>query len=210
MPPELLRHPKVAARAKKRRRAPGDLLLDQALDHDAMRALPDADRRGRPDIAHLFLLLALDSPLTKRGLTRVLIHTRHDELIRVRPDTRIMRHQPKFVALLEDLLRQGEVPRGDPLLTAERDRPLEGVVRELPGTRVLLDAAGAPARSPRFADLARAGDVSVALGGFPRGAFRQAQPSWFDHVLRVADEEITAAAALVPALAGFEDALLGG
>lgn len=210
MPEELQRHPKVVARAKKRRRAPEHLLLDQALDHEAMRTLSDdAARRGRPDIAHFALLLAHDSLLMKRDLVRVLIHTRNDELVRVRPDTRIMRNQTKFVTLVEDLLRQGEVPLRDPLLTLERARPLASVLaEEARGQKVLLDEKGDFARSSSFADMFRRGDLTIVLGAFPRGPFRQADAAAFDRVVRVADEELTAWSALVPVIAGCEDAAL--
>ena len=209
MPRDLQRHPKVVARAKKRRRAPEHLVLDQAFDHEAMRDLSDGDRRGRPDIAHLVVLLAQDSLLAKAGQVRVLVHTRDDALIRVRADTRIMRNQAKFVTLAEDLLRQGEVPREDPLLTLERGRDLESVVREeARGTKVLMDVGGQLLRTRGFTDLFRAGDLTVVLGGFPRGPFRQAKREWFDRVVRVADEELTVWSALVPVLAGCEDGLL--
>ena len=80
----------------------------------------------------------------------------------------------------------------------------------LDGPRVLLDEGGPLARTPRFADLARShADLTFVLGGFPRGAFRQAPHDAFDHVLRVADEPLAVWSALVPVLAGCEDALLG-
>lgn len=209
VPPELARHPKLLVRSKKRRRPVDQLLLDQAVDHDAMRALADGDRRGRPDIAHFWLLLVMDSLVAKRKAARVLVHTRHDELIRVRPDARLPRSQPKTYQLFEDLLRQGEVPLGAPLLSLERGRSLVSVVREeSKGARVLMDVGGERARAGRFEALARAGDVTIVTGGFPRGAYRQAKPEWFDHVLRVADEELTVWSAMVPVLAGFEDANL--
>lgn len=210
VPKELWAHPKVAARAKKRRRAPQDLLLDQAVDHDAMRTLEDADRRGRPDIAHVWLLLTMDGLLNRHGQARVLLHTRNDELVRVRPDTRLPRNQPKMVQLFEDLLRQGEVPHGNPLLTLERGRTLESVVKEeARGAKVLMDVGGELGRAARFAELARKGDLTIVTGGFPRGAYRQAKREWFDHVIRVADEELTVWSAMVPVIAGCEDALLG-
>ena len=96
VPVELQKDPNVLARSKKRRRAAQHLLLDQAIDHEAMAQLADGDRRGRPDIAHMWMLLALDSLLSRREQLRVLMHTRHDELIRVSEKTRIMRSQPKF------------------------------------------------------------------------------------------------------------------
>jgi rRNA small subunit pseudouridine methyltransferase Nep1 len=205
MPPELRRHPKVLARAKRRRRDPERLLLDQALDHEAMRGLRDAERRGRPDITHVCLLLLLDSPLNAAGRLRVLVHTQDDALIRVDPATRIMRNGAKFAQLVEDLLRQGEVPAGRPLLTLERGVRLPDALP--PGPVVLLDEAGTLARTPEFARLARAHpDLTLVLGAFPRGAIRE--PPRADHVLRVADAPLSAWSALVPALAGFEDALL--
>lgn len=210
MPRALQRHPEVVRRAKQRRREPAHLLLDQALDHKAMRDLSEeGDRRGRPDIAHVFLLLLQDSLLNQRQQARVLLHTRDDALVRVRPDTRIMRHGPKFAQLVEDLLRQGEVPLGQPLLTAEKGWPLRRVLdEEARGTRVLLDESGTLARTSAFETLARGGDATFVLGGFPRGRFRQAEPAWFDHVLRVADAPVSSWTALVPVLAGCEDALL--
>lgn len=212
VPEALWKEPSVAARAKKRRREPRHLLLDQAADHKAMRLLPEGDRRGRPDIAHVVTLLVQDSPLTARGETRLLLHTRHDELVHVRPDTRIMRNQAKFYTLLEDLLRQGRVPLDDPLLTLEKGRPLASVLaREAKGHRVLLDESGAPARSAAFARLARAhADLTVVLGGFPKGAWRAVDPAGFDEVLRVHDAPVSAWTALVPVLAGLEDARLEG
>lgn len=209
MPRELQAHPKVVARAKKRRRDPEHLLLDQAADHEAMRALPHGERRGRPDIAHVWSLLVMDSLVARRGLARAFIHTRDDGLVRIRADARLPRNQAKLYQLLEDLLRQGEVPLGAPVLTVEKGRSLESVVREeAKGARVLMDVGGELGRAERFAALARAGDLTVVTGGFPRGSYQQAVPSWFDHVVRVADEELTVWSAMVPVLAGCEDAVL--
>lgn len=208
IPAELQKHANLLARAKKRRRAVQHLLLDQAVDHEAMATLAtDGDRRGRPDIAHMWMLLALDSLLSRRKQLRILLHTRHDELIRVSEKTRIMRSQPKFYQLMEDLLRQGRVPQQAPLLTLEPKRSLESIVKEeARGTKVLMDVGGELWRAPEFAAAARASpDLTVVTGGFPRGSFRQAKREWFDKVVRVADEELTVWSAMVPALAGLED-----
>lgn len=208
MPPELRRDPRVVARAKKRRRAPEHLILDQAVDHEAMAALPGGDRRGRPDIAHFWALLVMDSLVAKRGAARALVHTRNDELVRVRPETRLPRSQAKFYQLVEDLLRQGEVPLRSPLLTVERGRSLASILKEeARGTKLLMDVGGERARGAQFAAWARMGDVTIVTGGFPRGAFVQADRASFDHVCSVAGEELTVWSAMVPVLAGFEDAL---
>lgn len=209
MPRELQEHPLVQARAKRRRRPPAQLLLDQAVDHKAMRELPEGERRGRPDLAHLFLLLVQDSLLNAEGRVRVLVHTRHDELIRVRPDTRIMRNQAKFYQLMEDLLRQGRVPLDAPLLTLARDVPLGEALAGLEGTKVLLDESGEMARGADFTALARENeDVTLVMGGFPRGGYRGVTGADVDMVLRVADAPLSLWSALVPVLSGLEDAFL--
>lgn len=208
VPPELLGAPSVKRRARERRREAAQLLLDQAADHKAMEALADGPRRGRPDIVHVLTLLVQDSPLTAKRQTRVLWHTQKDELVRVRPDLRPPRAQATFYKLCEDLLRQGKVPLHHPLLMRETGRSLARVLKEeAKGPVVLLDPAGEPARSPDFARLAREhADLTLVVGGFAHGTWR-ARPK-AERTLRVAATPITAASALVPALAGFEDALL--
>lgn len=207
VPPELLAAPSVKRRARERRRPPAQLLLDQASDHASMKDLPDGKRRGRPDIVHLLTLLVQDSPLTARRLTRVMWHTKDDALVRVRPDLRPPRAQHTFYKMCEDLLRQGVVPSTQPLLTLERDRTLEGILaKEARGPVVLLAEGGEAMRSPEFAALARAGDVTFVLGGFAHGDWR-ARPR-ADRVVSVAEGPLTAASALVPVLGGCEDALL--
>lgn len=208
VPRELLGAPSVKRRARERRRPPEHLLLDQARDHEALAALPDGDRRGRPDIVHLVTLLVQDSPLAAAGQTRLLWHTRNGELVHVRRDLRPPRAQSKFYQLCEDLLRQGEVPMGKPLLRMERGVSLsEALAREGKGPIVLLAEEGAPARTPTFTALAREhADLTLLVGGFPRGTWREEPPR--QAAYRVHHAPLTAASALVPVLAGFEDALL--
>lgn len=205
IPEKLLTAPSVKRRARERRREASWLLLDQAADHKAMRDLPEGDRRGRPDIVHFALLLLQDSPIEKR----VLIHTRDDALIRVRPDLRPPRSQPKTYQLFEDLLRQGRVPIDrEPLMTLEKDWHLWKVLAaEAKGPVVMLDEDGERARTSTFADLARANaDLTIVAGAFPRGAWRE-KPK-VDRVVSVSGQPIPLWSALVPVLAGLEDAVL--
>lgn len=208
VPDELLEAPSVKARSRHRRRKPEHLLLDQAADHVAMSKLDEGDRRGRPDIVHLVALLLHDSPLGRAGRARMLVHTRHDELVRMRPGLRPPRAQSTFYKLCEDLLRQGRVPLDRPLMTLARGRALADVIEaEARGPVVLLSEEGERARTRDFEALAREHeDVTLVVGGFPKGTWRRRPDA--QRAVRVADEQITAASALVPALAGFEDAFL--
>lgn len=208
VPAELHGAPSVKRRSRERRREPGQLLLDQAADHASMKDLPEGKRRGRPDIVHLLTLLVQDSPLAHKRKTHVLWHTKDDALVRLRPDLRPPRAQHTFYKMCEDLLRQGVVPTSAPLLTLERDRTLPDILaKESRGPVILLGEDGDLARSPDFARLARENaDITFVLGGFAHGEWRSRPKA--DRVVRVADGPIAAASALVPVLAGCEDALL--
>ena len=67
LPIELVKYPSVTKLAKKRDKKPKHLLLDTSLHHNIMSELPEREKRGRPDIVHISLLLATNSPLFKSG-----------------------------------------------------------------------------------------------------------------------------------------------
>lgn len=177
MPPEVADHATVRAHAKRAGHRPKRMLLDGGLHREAMKGLPDFDRRGRPDMVHLFLLTALDSVLNRKGLLRVLVHTRNDELVRIDPSTRLMRNYVRFTGLMEQLFAFGRVPTrgGAPLMTIERPWPLAKVVA-LVGAKRIIGLERGPldvSLAERVRAAATAGDdVSVLVGGFPRGDFR--------------------------------------
>jgi rRNA small subunit pseudouridine methyltransferase Nep1 len=67
VPFQMLRHPSVKRNAKKRGKKPEETLLDRSLHHFGMHNLPQAEKRGRPDIIQICLLEALGSPLNRLG-----------------------------------------------------------------------------------------------------------------------------------------------
>lgn len=194
IPGEIRGHGAVEATARRAKKPAGKILLDTSLHHDAMRDLTEGDRRGRPDILHLALLLSLDSPLNRKGLLRVLVHTRHDELMRVDPATRLVRNYPRFVGLLEQLFDKGRVPprRDPPLLSIEAGWPLARVLEEDGrGPVVVLDPAGTP-RSPAAvaATVAAGEDLTIVVGAFPRGGFHVPVADLATDVVALGDEEL--------------------
>jgi rRNA small subunit pseudouridine methyltransferase Nep1 len=146
MPVELCRHPAVIAYARQRGKQPTQILLDSNYHHAAMTNLPEGRRRGRPDITHLFLLTALESIVNKQGQLNILIHTRHDKVISLNPDTRIMRNYERFLGLLEQLFENHVVPdKKQPLLSLQENMSLKHVVEEQRADRVIaLSTDGTP------------------------------------------------------------------
>ncbi len=191
VPAALAGHPAVRTSAKRRGRSPSAILLDSSLHHPALKKFPEGERRGRPDIAHLFLLLCLDSVLNARKELRTLIHTRNNDVIRIAPETRIPKNYPRFVGLIEDLFQRGAVPEGKPLLTLDRGVPLKKLLSEFAAPKWVFREGGEHVSLwQEFANLD--GDLVAVVGGFPHGDFRSPVAELCDRVVSIHDEPLRA------------------
>ena len=176
VPAEVAGHPQVRATAQAQARRPSELLLDQNVHGSAAARLPDGKRRGRPDIVHYTLLSLLESPAAKAGRLEVAIHTRHDLLVRVRPDTRLPRGEARFQGLVAKVLREGRSHDKEPLVWVEDEcSPAEALRRFAAGPVLRLDEAGSAQTPAEVARRAQDGDLTLVLGAFPSGSFR---PAW--------------------------------
>ena len=121
VPREILLHPSVRRNAKRRKKAAEETLLDRSLHHYAMDKLTNAEKRGRPDIIHICLLLTMGSPLNRMGKLNVSISTVNGFEIEVDASTRPPRDCIRFNGLMEQLLINGAVPvEGEPLMKLYR------------------------------------------------------------------------------------------
>jgi len=146
-------------------------LLDSSYHYRLMRDMPDGDRRGRPDIAHLCLLEALGSPLNFSGNLCTMVHTREDKVITIKPSTRLPRNYDRFKGLLAALLSEG----GQELLSV-RDCTLHSLIGSLSGQVFAFSVNGKPlglqgAFDAELAGTGNAitGDITLVVGGFPKG-----------------------------------------
>ncbi len=171
VPLEIQRHPSVRASARKRGRSPASILLDSSLHHPALRKVPEGERRGRPDIPHIVLVVALDSILNIEGGLRLFVHTRNDEVIQFASETRIPKNYTRFVGLMEDLFEKGEVPEEKPLIRMDRGVTLEQLLAKLGGEAWAFAEGGESADVQREFSR-REGDLVAVIGGFPHGTFR--------------------------------------
>jgi rRNA small subunit pseudouridine methyltransferase Nep1 len=171
IPAKIAGHPSVRATSSRRRRRAEECLLDSSLHHSAMNALLDAGRRGRPDIVHFCLLLAMDSPVnTEEDGLRVFVHTRNDIVLRFHPAIRLPRNYGRFTGLMEELLSIGEIvsPAGQQLASSAR-QTLGELVHELGSQAIAFSEEGKPDYSLSF--LRQYTDMTLIIGGFPHGAF---------------------------------------
>ena len=174
VPSEIVNERCIINNARARGKAPEKILLDASHHHPAFGKLPDSERRGRPDIVHFFLLLCVDSDLSAEGKLRAFVHTRHNDVIAVKPETRLPPHYPRFVGLIESLYEQRVVPsKENALLELRQGIELGALVSALkPDAVVVLSADGE--ETPLFDKFSsiKAERVAVIIGGFSRGDFR--------------------------------------
>src|SRR3989442_15968642 len=86
VPNEITGHPAILKSAERKKKDPRQLILDQSYHHSAILRLGKSGiGRGRPDIVHFCLLLALGSPLNLDNQLTCFVHTRDDQVITIDP-----------------------------------------------------------------------------------------------------------------------------
>ena len=206
VPREIANHRVIQRLARRRGRRPTELLLNSSLHFPAMRKLPDADRRGRPDIVHICLLLALDTPLNREGLLRIYVHTRHNKLITVDPSVHLPRMYYRFEGLMEHLFLTGGAPPENPLLHLENASLKSLLERLKPKKVVTFSERGERKRSNEiFGGLSKEEDVCVIVGGFPHGDFLSDVEELSDELVSIDPELLCAPTVLMRAIFAYED-----
>jgi len=200
VPEEIQAHPQIKQYAKRRQKAPREVLLDRAFHNVAMRRLtrvhyPIAvEKMGRPDIIHNTLLQVLETPLNWEGQLHVFVHTQDDHVIWINPIVRLPKNYARFVGLIEQLYQQKQVPNEhDPLLRIDR-ADLAQLIRRLRPTKVLgFSTLGIPLLMRNVAEsAAKLKKPMVMIGGFPRGHFSEKTRQLMDETYSVDREPLDA------------------
>jgi rRNA small subunit pseudouridine methyltransferase Nep1 len=172
VPSEILRHPSVRRNAKRRGKKPGETLLNRSLHHSAMTRLEGSEKRGRPDIVNICLLILQGSPLNREGHLRTYINTGRGLSISVTPEARLPRDCNRFNNLMEQLLIQGQVPpKSDKPLMSMEKKPLVTLKEEIsPSLTVALTSHGEPTSMEDLSGrLAGEENPLVLVGAYPHG-----------------------------------------
>lgn len=206
VPPKVASDKSVQWKARKRCRRATELILDSNC-YKTTRTLSEPNRRGRPDIVHVCMLAAMDSPLNREGLLRFYVHTRHDRIIEAHPKARIPRSCNRFIGMMEQLFLTGEVSQEGSFLRLGKGT-LDNLVRRIkPGSTITLSERGRElGRKGIFQDIAD-GDVCVIVGGFPRGDFRSEVEAISDRIVSIYPKPLEALTIMTYVIQFYEDEL---
>lgn len=194
VPERIANHPSVLNYARRRKKRPTKILLDRSVHHAAMSKLPNALKRGRPDIVHLTLLNLLCSPLNRRGLLKIYVHTNQNKVIRVNRMVRLPKNYNRFVGLMEQLFEAGRVPpKGVPLLSL-KDEGLPELINELRPSRVVaFTTLGKPTTLQEVCrSMVNEPNPAVLVGGFPHGHFSKETLKLANEAVKVYEEALEA------------------
>lgn len=186
VPNEIAGHPSIIKWARRKKKDPRKLVLDQNYHHSAILRLGRSGvGRGRPDIVHFSLLVALGSPLNAGNQLNCFVHTRDDHVISIDPRTRLPRNTDRFTALIEQLYQDSVVPSSGRALLRLKKESLKNLLSTiLPDSVVALTTLGSPKPMEAVAEGLRQSERPVLLvGGFPTAHFS-------DGTMKLASEKI--------------------
>src|SRR5436853_2846686 len=174
VPNEITGHPAVLKWAERKKKDPRELILNQSYHHSAILGLGKSGiGRGRPDIVHFCLLLALGSRLNSDNQLNYFVHTRDDYVITIDPRARLPRNSDRFTALVEQLYQSSVVPSSGPPLMRLRRESLKDLLSKISSDSIVaLTTLGLPRPMEAVAAGLREMKRPVLIvGGFPAGHF---------------------------------------
>jgi len=209
VPNELVHHLAILKWAQRKRRDPHDLVLDQTYHHSAILRLGHrGSGRGRPDIPHFSLLLALGSPLNLTGGLRCYVHTRDNNIIKVDSKTRLPRNTDRFTSLLEQLYQEKVVPPNGPPLLSIKPGHIGDLLDEISGRVIALTTRGHPKQMDEVASkLAEHDNPVLLVGGFPVGHFSRETLSKAKESYRIYSRGLEAWTVVARAIYDYERAI---
>ena len=197
IPSQIMSHPAVISYAKQRNKKPDGLILDSSFHHSAMKDLFEGERRGRPDIVHVFLLNTLESILNKEEKLKIIIHTRNNEAIFVNSKTRIMRSYNRFIGLFEQLFKKKKIVTEEKILLELKENfSLEKIIENEAHDFIISFSENGKIVELRdyLVNLKnkKIKNILCIIGGFPHGDFHFNISKYSDDVISIFEKKLTA------------------
>ena len=173
VPKELFNEPDSISYARRRSKDISKVLLDSNYMHTAIdKYYPgESKRRGRPEIIHVALLVAMESILNQSNRMRLYIHTRENFVIEVDWKTRIPRSYNRFIGLIESLLENIEKNLNDESLLKIWKLDLNECITKFSSGKIIILSPRGKYSSVRTI-FENESDYTIIIGGFAEGDYR--------------------------------------
>jgi len=209
IPPAIVNHPAVVKSAIKRRKKPAEIILDSSIHYHAMKKLPRAEKRGRPDIVHIALLEALESPLCRERMLEAYVYTIEGHAIFIDPITRIPKNYNRFIGLMEQLFKLSRVPPGgkEPLMYIKTIKLMD-LLKETRASGLIILSEKCEYRSLNtVVEKALKENLAIGIGAFPHGDFEDETLKHANYCYSIYGEPLTTHIVVSRVLASAEKLL---
>jgi len=187
VPKSIAKHPSVVSHAIRKGKPADEILLDRSYHNSAMLKLEDAGRRGRPDLVHFALLEATSTPLYRRNMLKVYVHTVANKVIFMGENVRLPKSYFRFEGLMEDLFKNKRTSSNSELLIELKDMDFCELVSKLKSKKIVgLSRIGAKSNAEEVAKMVD-NDTAIVIGGFPRGHFSANVSSNISYTYAISD-----------------------
>ena len=187
VPPKLQSHPSVVSHARRQHKKPSEILLDNSWHFVAMRKIKNEIKRGRPDLAHISILAATDTPLYQKNRVGIYVHTTGDRVIALGTNVRIPKSYHRFAGLVEKLFKEGSIQAKEGTLLKLDKKTFPEIVEELSPSKVVgLSTEGEPKSFEEIISLLD-DQACIVVGAFQKGHFSEPVQNKIEHLYSVGD-----------------------
>ncbi len=175
--------------ASKLHKDPALMILDSNYMHTSIdKYYPGkSTRMGRPDIVYVFLQMAMESILNKKGLLEIYVHTRDNFIISINPEVNLPKSYNRFIGLMEDLFKKQVIKNDNKVLLSLKSQNLIDFLKPLEGENILMSPKG---KSTSIHGIIQKKDINVIIGGFSEGDFLTDLYQYFESY-SIFDQELT-------------------
>ena len=190
VPKSIAKHPSVVKLVARKGRPADSILLDRSYHHDAMLKLENAGTRGRPDLIHFALLEATSTPLYRKNMLKVYVHTVANKVIFLSETLRLPKSYFRFEGVMEGLLMNGKVDSEDNLLMEVKNMEFCELLSKIKPKKVVgLSRMGAKSSAEEVAKMVDS-DTAIVVGGFPRGRFSKKTSTKINYTYSISDDAL--------------------
>ncbi len=213
IPVELAKEREVVNDGQKRRKKWQEILLDSSKHQHAIRKLKNFEKRGRPDLIHFALLMALDSGLNSHDQLKIFVHTIDNKLLSFDQELRLPRIYNRFCGTMEDLLVHKEIQANRKMLMKVEDKTLQESIDFLKEqfslddkSFTVMDPNGKATSLKTFRENFETNENKcVIIGGFAHGKYDFHFPKTFEKI-SICDKELSVWNIVAATIFAFEEA----